>query len=70
MDDRPGQLGLVCSTLGDLEVNLKRVELIKENPSNNVIQMEMLIKIPTRLEFTEIISALENLSGVHKVTIE
>ncbi|MGI6227933.1 MAG: MgtC/SapB family protein, partial [Peptococcales bacterium] len=37
MDDKPGQIGLVCSILGDYEINVKNIELIREKPSDAII---------------------------------
>jgi len=70
MDDKPGQIGLVCSTLGDLDINVKNIELIREKPDDETIQLEMLIKLPAMTETPKIISALESLKGVHKVKFE
>jgi len=70
MDDRPGQIGLVCSTLGDFDINVKNIQLIREKPDDATIQLEMLIKLPATIETPKIISALESLKGVHKVKFE
>lgn len=67
MDDKPGQIGLVCSILGDYEVNVKNIELIREKPDDESIQLEMLIKLPANANTDNIIASLNNLNGVHKV---
>lgn len=67
MDDKPGQIGLVCSILGDNEVNVKNIELIREKPDDETIQLEMLIKLPANANTDNIIASLNNLNGVHKV---
>lgn len=67
MNDKPGQIGLVCSILGDNEVNVKNIELIREKPDDETIQLEMLIKLPANANTDNIIASLNNLNGVHKV---
>lgn len=70
MDDKPGQIGLVCSILGDLEINVKNIELIREKPDDETIQLEILTKLPATVETSKIVSSLESLNGVHKVKLE
>ncbi|MDK2824123.1 MAG: putative Mg2+ transporter-C (MgtC) family protein [Clostridia bacterium] len=70
MDDRPGQIGLVCSTLGDFNINIKNIELLREKHDDQTIQLEMLIKLPASSETKKVISTLENLKGVHNVKFE
>lgn len=67
MDDKPGQIGLVCSILGDYEINIKKIKLIREKNDNQTIQLEILIKLPAKANISCIIASLEGLKGVHKV---
>ncbi|MFZ5943666.1 MAG: MgtC/SapB family protein [Bacillota bacterium] len=70
MDDRPGQIGLVCSTLGDLEVSIKSIKLVREKTEDKAIQLEMLLKLPATGDPQKITTTLEHLQGVHKVKLE
>ncbi|NLT96436.1 MAG: MgtC/SapB family protein [Clostridia bacterium] len=69
MDDKPGQIGLVCSTLGDYEINIKNIEVIREKHDNQTIQLEILVKLPAKANINNIIATLESLNGVHKVKL-
>ncbi|MFZ7104636.1 MAG: MgtC/SapB family protein [Peptococcaceae bacterium] len=70
MDDKPGQIGLVCSTLGDLDITVKNIELQRERPNDNTIQLEMLLKLSASSETEKVKTALENLRGVYKVNFD
>lgn len=70
MEDKAGQIGLVCSTLGDLDINVKNIELQKDKPTNSNVQLEMLVKLPASFDIDKIKTALENLKGVQKVHFE
>ncbi|KJS23453.1 MAG: methyltransferase [Clostridiaceae bacterium BRH_c20a] len=70
VDDRPGQIGLVCSTLGDFNINVINIELIREKLDDDTIQLEMHVKLPASIETSKVISSLESLKGVHKVKFE
>lgn len=70
MDDKPGQIGLVCSILGDFEINVMNIELIREKPTDDTVLLEMLIRLPASLETTKIIASLESLNGVYNVKFE
>ncbi|KJS87106.1 MAG: methyltransferase [Peptococcaceae bacterium BICA1-8] len=70
VDDRPGQIGLVCSTLGDFNINVINIELIREKLDDDTIQLEMHVRLPASIETSKIISSLESLKGVHNVKFE
>jgi len=70
MDDRPGQIGLVCSALGKLDVSIKNIELIRETNEEKTVQLAMLIKVPSPFNIPQIVSSLEYLEGVHRVKFE
>lgn len=70
MEDRPGQIGLVCSTLGDLDISIKNIELIREKNVDQTVQLEMLVKLPSSINSPKVESTLENLQGVYKVKFE
>lgn len=70
VDDRPGQIGLVCSTLGDFNINVINIELIREKFDDDTIQLEMHVRLPASIETSKVISSLESLKGVHNVKFE
>jgi len=67
MADQPGQIGLVCSVLGNLNINIKNIELAKEKTDEANVQVQLCVKLPTGLAWEKVIAALENLEGVSDV---
>lgn len=68
LTDRPGQIGLVCSALGNLEIEIKNIDL-KEPNLNDMVQVEILVKLPYHLSTDKLQHLLENIEGIHKIRL-
>lgn len=67
LTDRPGQIGLVCSALGNLEIEIKNVDLKEQNIE--MVQVEILVKLPYHLSIEKVQHLLENIEGIHKIKL-
>lgn len=66
--DRPGQLGKVSSTLGDLEVHIRKVEM-SESSDNTRIKVSIICNIPYNINVAQVKERLERVEGVFEVQI-
>lgn len=69
IDDRPGEIGLLTSVLGNLNISIKKI-VLKDNFSPGIAKIELLIIIPASITITQVRSLLENVDGVHAVYFE
>lgn len=69
IDDRPGQIGLLCTAMSNIDVNIKKIEL-RQSVRPGIAELEILIKLPSDLSSYQVVSILENIDGVHKVVFE
>lgn len=67
LEDSPGQIGLVCSTMKNLEINIQNIVL--KDTYNNLVSLEVLVKIPISIDSTQLVYILENINGVNKVKL-
>lgn len=68
VDDRPGQIGLVCSALGDMEISIRNIEL-SEPSTDNTVKVNIEIKTPYTINGDELLEVINKLEGVHKAMI-
>ena len=69
IEDVPGQIGSIGTTLGKMRVNIKRIEF-KEIEESRQAVLVLLVEVPPYLDMTSIVVALSDLSGVHEVEQE
>lgn len=64
--DRPQQLGLILSALGEIGVTVKNIEIEPiEGEGTSIVQLG--IQIPTNIEMNEIIAKLASIKGVSDI---
>lgn len=66
--DVPGQLGQVASSLGEMDISIKSIQITPL--SNNKVQVEMGVKTPSPLQLHEIVNHLAELEGVFTIKFE
>ncbi len=64
--DKPGQLGLVCTALGEMDILIKNVEM-HEDKGDNTIKIGFSVNIPYAVDKELIIQKLSGVSGVHEI---
>lgn len=66
IEDKPGQIGLVCSALGDMEVDIRNIEL-SEPQKDHRVKVALAVVLPYHLKETEMIDTIRLLPGVYSV---
>lgn len=66
IEDKPGQIGLVCSALGDMEVDIRNIEL-SEPQKDHRVKVALTVILPYYLKETEMIDTIRLLPGVYSV---
>ncbi len=67
IEDKPGQIGLVCSALGDMEVDIRNIEL-SESQKDQRVKVALTVILPYNLQETEMIDTVRRLPGVYSVS--
>lgn len=66
--DRPGQLGLVSTCLGQMDVHIRSVKMSHDGKEDQVT-LTFLINIPYCLHIQDVISQIKNIDGVYNAYI-
>lgn len=66
VDDQPGQVGMIGSILGDMNVLIKEIDLNRLDTENQ-LEVELLLQLPTELTISEVIEKLSVVSGLHHI---
>jgi putative Mg2+ transporter-C (MgtC) family protein len=66
--DRPGQLGLVSTCLGNMDVHIRSVQLNHEGTEDKVI-LKFLVNIPYCLQIQDVVSEVKKIDGVYNAYI-
>lgn len=66
LEDKPGQIGAIATTLGDLNIDIRNVEMIEKGPQT--CQLNFSVVIPYCLKDDYVIEKLKELEGVSKIT--
>ncbi|NLV20903.1 MAG: MgtC/SapB family protein [Syntrophomonadaceae bacterium] len=66
VDDQPGQVGIIGSILGDMEVLIKEINLDREETENQ-LEIELLLQLPPETSITKVIERLSNIQGLHHI---
>lgn len=62
--DKPGQLGLVCTALGKMDVHIRNVEM-KPADTEGRINLSFAIDIPYCLSMDDVLAGVKNVQGVN-----
>ncbi len=65
VEDKPGQVGVIGSILGDLCVLIKNIQLTQID--DKYLEIEMLLQIPAGLSIDQVIEELSNVKGLRSV---
>ena len=66
LDDAPGMIGIVGSALGEKNILIKNISMVKLD-DNGRLEVELLLDIPPEIRVEDIISELAWLNGVHHI---
>jgi len=66
VEDRPGQVGLIGSLLGELDVTIKDIQLSRME-DNNDLEVELLLDLPHGSTIGEVIDELSGIKGLRTI---
>ncbi len=66
MLDKPGQIGLIASVMGELNIDIRNIEM-SETDLNNIVKITFLIVVPYCLKEAEIVENLNQLEGINQI---
>lgn len=66
VDDQPGQVGVIGSILGDMDVLIKEINLDREETENQ-LEIELLLQLPAETHIMEVIQKLSAVPGLHHI---
>jgi len=66
--DKPGQMGLVSTAMGELDVHIRNVEM-SEPLNNNRIKLNFTVSLPYNLKIYDLVETLKRIEGVYEITI-
>ncbi|MBC7075066.1 MAG: MgtC/SapB family protein [Syntrophomonadaceae bacterium] len=67
VEDRPGQVGLIGSTLGDLGVLIKNIQLTRLESGKNDLEVELLLQLPPNVSIENVVEELSNIQGLRNI---
>lgn len=65
VEDRPGQVGIIGSILGDLGVLIKNIQLTRVEGED--LEIELLIQLPSNLTINDVINELSEVKGLRNI---
>lgn len=65
LEDRPGQVGIIGSILGDMDILIKNIELTRLE--DNDLEVELLIHLPPNMSIEEVIDELSVVKGLRRI---
>lgn len=66
MRDKPGQLGVVTSVLGEFNIDIRKVEMV-DAQDNSIIKLIFTVILPVRWQEEEIREKLNKIEGVKQI---
>ena len=66
--DKPGQIGLVSTAMGEMDVHIRNVEM-SEPLKNNRIKLTFTVSLPYNLKIFDLVEALKKVEGVYEITV-
>jgi putative Mg2+ transporter-C (MgtC) family protein len=67
INDLPGQLGLITSLFGELNMDIRNVEM-SETQNKEVVEFTFLVVLPYNLNETEILKNLNKIKGINQIS--
>ncbi|MGE5416637.1 MAG: MgtC/SapB family protein [Acidobacteriota bacterium] len=67
VEDRPGQVGKIGSTLGDMGVLIKNIHLSRSDDEEEGLEVEILAQLPSSMDPTVVLDELSKVDGVRSV---
>lgn len=65
VEDKPGQIGVIGSLLGELGVSIKNIHMSRLEDEN--LEIEILMQLPPNLLISEVVYELSNVTGLKNV---
>lgn len=65
VEDRPGQVGIIGSILGDLGVLIKNIQLTRVEGED--LEIELLIQLPPNMSANDVINELSEVKGLRNI---
>lgn len=65
VEDRPGQVGIIGSILGDLGVLIKSIQLTRVEGED--LEIELLIQLPSNLTINDVVNELSEVKGLRNI---
>jgi len=65
LEDRPGQVGIIGSILGDLGVLIKNIQLARLEDES--LEVELLLHLPPHLSINDVINELSGVKGLKNI---
>ncbi|MGE5405651.1 MAG: MgtC/SapB family protein [Candidatus Saccharibacteria bacterium] len=67
VEDRPGQVGRIGSTLGEMGVLIKNIHLSRTEEEEEGLEVEILAQLPTGMDPNAVLDELSKVDGVNSV---
>ncbi|MGI6452079.1 MAG: MgtC/SapB family protein [Syntrophomonadaceae bacterium] len=67
VDDRPGQVGLIGSVLGEMGITIKDIQLTRLENKEEDLEVELLLDVPSGVSIETVIAELSTVTGVRKI---
>ncbi|SMO80232.1 MgtC/SapB family protein [Melghirimyces algeriensis] len=68
--NQPGKLGELASLLGDLNIPIRKVQIDEGEPTEAVMEIDFVIRIPPNVEISEIVEQVREAEGVKEVHLD
>ncbi|MDD2585217.1 MAG: MgtC/SapB family protein [Syntrophomonadaceae bacterium] len=65
VEDRPGQVGIIGSMMGDMGISIKNIQLT--SMENNDLEIELLLQTPASVTIGEVIDELSTVKGLRSI---
>lgn len=66
VDDQPGQVGVIGSILGDMDVLIKEINLTRVE-TDNELEVELLLQPPDHVSINDVVEKLSAVEGLHHI---
>lgn len=66
VEDRPGQVGIIGSQLGELNVLIKDIQLTRLDTGDD-LEIELLVELPPGMNISEVVDELSGAQGVRSI---
>ena len=66
VEDKPGQIGIIGSLLGDLGISIKNIHLSRLEDEND-LEIELLLQLPSSVVIDQVIQELYHVAGLKNI---